>query len=209
MILDEMMFRLSQPAAAEIATTIAATQNLPPATPHLLTLTRGIVPNPQPRGFVHDFSQSEIGCGADVFECARQAFSSWAHFNLGWVRVANPAATIALDTIVAVEVHAAGLWSLNLSRIVETTNTATQFGFLYATTRMHAEEGQERFLLLLDPTSQSVTYLIEAVSRPRHPLARLAYPFTRAMQHRFVRDSHLRLRRTANSHSRLEGTSAS
>ncbi len=195
------MFRLSKPTAAAIEATIAAARNLPPATPALLTLTGGPVSQRQPRGFAHDFSQSEIGRGPAVFERASQSFSTWTHFDLGWVRVANPTTRIGTGNVVAVEVHAASLWSLNLSQIVETIDTPTQFGFLYATTKLHVEEGQERFLLNFDSDTQTVTYLIEAVSRPRHPLSRVAYPFTRVMQHRFARDSHLRMRLTALPHA--------
>lgn len=127
----------------------------------------------------------------------------WAQFDLGWVSVANPAAKIAPGEIVAVLARAAGLWSLNLSRIVETIDTPTRFGFLYATTAMHVEEGQERFVVDFDEEHSSVTYLIEAVSRPRHPLARLAYSFTRAMQHRFRKESQQRMHEAVTAkHSR-------
>ena len=127
----------------------------------------------------------------------------WAQFDLGWVSVANPAAKIAPGEIVAVLARAAGLWSLNLSRIVETIDTPTRFGFLYATTAMHVEEGQERFVVEFDEEHSSVTYLIEAVSRPRHPLAQLAYPFTRAMQHRFRKESQQRMHEAVTAkHSR-------
>jgi uncharacterized protein (UPF0548 family) len=71
----------------------------------------------------------------------------------------------------------------------------SRFGFLYTTTAVHVEEGQERFLIDLNAETEAVTYTIEAVSRPRHPAARFAYPFTRAMQHRFAKDSHARMKR--------------
>lgn len=118
----------------------------------------------------------------------------WRHFGLGWVTVANPEVAIRIGEIVAVIAHTAGLWSLNLSRIIEVRDDEANFGFVYATTSAHVEEGQERFLLTFDAESGSVDYLIEAVSRPSHPLARLAYPFTRAMQHRFSRESHIRMK---------------
>jgi uncharacterized protein (UPF0548 family) len=60
---------------------------------------------------------------------------------------------------------------------------------MYATTALHVEEGQERFVVEFDPESESVHYLIEAISRPRHVLARIGYPISRAMQRRFRRDS--------------------
>jgi uncharacterized protein (UPF0548 family) len=125
---------------------------------------------------------------------AREAFQRWEQFDLGWVLVANPTARIALGQMVAVEAHTACLWSINLSRIVEIVDSPTRFGFMYATTALHVEEGQERFVIDFDPESGSVSYLIEAVSRPRHILARIGYPFSRAMQHRFARDSHARIR---------------
>ena len=94
----------------------------------------------------------------------------------------------------AVEAHTAYLWSMNISRIMEVVDSPTRFGFLYATTAVHVEEGQERFVIEFDTESRSVLYLIEAISRPRHILARIGYPLSRAMQRRFARDSHARMR---------------
>ena len=53
----------------------------------------------------------------------------------------------------------------------------------------HAESGEERFLVEWDRTTNAVWYDILAFSRPRHPLARLGYLFTRRTQKRFARDS--------------------
>jgi uncharacterized protein (UPF0548 family) len=68
------------------------------------------------------------------------------------------------------------------------------FGFIYVTTQMHFEQGEERFLLEFDAASGDVWYELEAVSRPRDPFARLGFPVTRAFQHKFARDSHRRMR---------------
>ncbi|MGO9272051.1 MAG: DUF1990 family protein [Terriglobia bacterium] len=54
--------------------------------------------------------------------------------------------------------------------------------------RQHPEIGEERFTVEFHPDDQTVWYDIYARSRP-HPLARLAYPITRALQKRFARDS--------------------
>ena len=48
---------------------------------------------------------------------------------------------------------------------------------MYTTTAFHVEEGQERFVIEFDTESESVRYLIEAISRPRHILARIGYPY--------------------------------
>jgi len=115
-------------------------------------------------------------------------------FNHGWTRVANPAATIEIGQIIAMQAHTLGLWTLNMSRIVETVDTPTRFGFLYATTPMHVEQGAERFLLEFNPTTGEVLYVLEAISRPRHLFARLGWPLSRHFQHQFVRESHNRMR---------------
>lgn len=179
---------------AEIERRIAAAHSLPADTSIRMTLLRGMV-SPVPRGFAHDKSRSDLGTGRAVFLDARHAIERWAHFDLGWVSVANPKVPMARGEIVAVLARAAGLWSLNLCRILETIDTPTHFGFLYATTAAHIEEGQERFLIEFDEEHGTVTYLIEAVSRPRHPLVRLGYPLARAMQHRFQRESHAKMQR--------------
>ena len=166
-----------------------------PSSPPLLVLEAGLLGAP-PAGFAHDMTRTELGNGESVFRAGREALSRWDQFDLGWVRVANRDAPIATGALVAVEAHTALIWSINFSRITETIDTPARFGFLYTTTSIHVEEGQERFVLEYDEASGCVSYLIEAVSRPRHFLARIAYPFSRAMQHRFARDSHSRMLRS-------------
>lgn len=63
-----------------------------------------------------------------------------------------------------------------------------RYGFACGTLSEHAEAGEERFLVewLEDG---SVWYDLLAFSRPRHALARIAYPFGRMLQARFRRDS--------------------
>jgi uncharacterized protein (UPF0548 family) len=173
---------------------LAAAREAPPSSPHLLTLTDGPLGSP-PKGFAHDLSRSEIGRGLHVFAAAREAFRRWEQFDLGWVRVMNPMAKIAPGELVALEAHTAYLWSISFNRIVEVVDGPARFGFMYTTTAFHVEEGQERFVIDFDPGSESVSYLLEAVSRPRHILARIGYPISRAMQHRFAKDSHARIRR--------------
>ncbi|UWZ81905.1 DUF1990 domain-containing protein [Occallatibacter riparius] len=190
------MFSLTRPNQDTIDVALNRAAGLPAACPNLLSLRDGLTATKPPWGFAHDVSLSQIGKGESAFARARLAMEQWAEFDLGWVRVANPTADVRKGELVAVEAHTVGLWSLNLSRIVETVNTPDRIGFLYATTALHIEEGQERFLIELDRSSGRVLYLIEAVSRPRHLLARLGWPLGRAMQSRFRRDSHARMRRS-------------
>lgn len=183
------MFRIQRPDQSEIAHALAAARDLPDCAPQLLSLRGGPVRN-VPESFAHDRSESMLGSGVKVFLGAKSAMRRWAEFDLGWVSVSNSTAPVAPGQLIAVLAHTIGLWSLNISRILETVDSSTQFGFLYSTTRNHVEFGQERFLVNFDERQGTVSYLIEAFSKPRHPLARIGYSFTRGMQHRFARDSH-------------------
>ena len=189
------MFRLIRTSEDGKRELQATASNAPVSSPDLLSLADGLLGPKLPTGFAHDRSRSHLGQGQQVFEAARDAFLRWRQFDLGWVQVLNPGAEIAAGQLVGVEVHTACLWSVIFNRIIETIDSPSRFGFMYATTALHVEQGQERFIIEFDPRTGAVSYLIEAVSRPRHPLARLAYPFSRAMQHRFASDSHARLRR--------------
>jgi uncharacterized protein (UPF0548 family) len=188
------MFRSSRLSQQEKERFLADAQQVPLSSPNLLTLTDGSLGS-APKGFAHDCSQTKIGRGLDAFATARKCFQSWEQFDLGWVQIANGVPRLVPGELVAVEAHTALLYSISVNRIVEVVDTPTRFGFMYATTAWHVEEGQERFLIEFDTQSDSVHYLIEAVSRPRHILARIGLPFSRAMQHRFTRDSQARMRR--------------
>jgi uncharacterized protein (UPF0548 family) len=191
------VFRLLQPTASEIEREVIAASLPEMRRGEFLDEAGGVRPIGLPNGFVLDRLRTEIGAGKGAFERAIQAFKIWGQFNLGRVRVANPSARIVLGQIVAVEVHSLGLWSLNLSQIVEVFQTESRFGFIYKTTPTHVEEGEERFEVTLDEKSDVVAYETEAISRARDWMALLGYPVTRAFQHRFARDSHRRIERAA------------
>jgi uncharacterized protein (UPF0548 family) len=198
------MFRLTRAKEHERENLLAAAREAPLSSPHLLTLENGLLGTP-PRGFVHDRSRSHIGQGEQAFGAARELFRRWEQFNLGWVQVANPLPKVLPGELVAVEAHTVCLWSMNISRIVEVVDSPTRFGFMYTTTAYHVEEGQERFVIEFDTASESVFYLIEAISCPRHVLARIGYPFSRAMQRRFARDSHSRMSRSVQDRLNRNG----
>jgi uncharacterized protein (UPF0548 family) len=189
-----VVFSLSRPTPEAIERQIAGAGHLLSSAAPLLSPVSGLGDVRLPFGFAHDRLRTCLGQGESVFLAAKRAFERWTMFDLGWVRVANPQALITPRQIVAVEVHTIGLWTLNLSRITATVGTPGRFGFIYTTTPMHVEQGEERFLLEFDAATGGVWYDLEAVSRPRHTLARLGLSITRAFQHKFARDSHRRMR---------------
>ncbi|HXM06504.1 MAG TPA: DUF1990 family protein [Candidatus Acidoferrum sp.] len=164
---------------------LSSAAGAPGASPQYLTLAEGGIET-LPAGFVRDRLCSQIGRGVRAFAAAREAFLQWRQSDLRWVAVVDSA-------------HTAGVWTLNVCRIQDAIDTATRFEFVYATTTTDVEDGQERVLIDFDPDTQVVSDSVEAVSRPRHPLVWLAYPFARAMQHRFVRDSLERMRDILNA----------
>jgi uncharacterized protein (UPF0548 family) len=194
-----LVFSFTRPTADAIEELLAAAVHFPASLSCFLTLQLGLKIPRLPAGFAHDSSRTRIGQGERTFLRARRAFEEWAPFDLGWVTVANPSAAISTGQIVAVEAHTLGLWTLSLSRIVQVLDAQTSFGFLYSTTPLHVEEGEERFLLTFDPESGDVWYDLEAVSRPRHPLAHFGLPITRSFQRKFARESHLRMKEAVSS----------
>ena len=191
------MFSLHRPSESRIHHQLDSARDLPLTYGMPSVTEHGPAEARPPHGYARDQTRSEIGHGEAAFEAAKSALQSWQHFDLGWVRVANPEARLDPDQLVAVEAHTLGLWSVNISRILYLIDEPTRFGFAYGTTPLHVESGEERFLVEFYPVSGTVSYELLAISRPVHWLARLGYPYTRHQQHRFARDSHAKMKRIA------------
>jgi uncharacterized protein (UPF0548 family) len=179
------VFQFTRPTQADVAREIGIASGQASLRAEFIALQDGLKA-PLPSGFAHDRSRVQLGAGRRVFQSAVRGFEQWKQFDLGWVRVANASAEIRVGSMVAVEVHSLGLWSLNLSQIVEIVREPFLLGFTYKTTPRH-----------VDPDSGAVWYELEAVSRPRSSLARFGFPVTRRFQHRFARDSQRRMREIA------------
>ena len=66
-------------------------------------------------------------------------------------------------------------------RVVTVIDEPDRFGFAYGTLPVHAERGEESFTVVRGRDG-GITFEIVAVSRPRHPLARLCPPVARRLQ---------------------------
>ena len=151
-------------------------------------MTRGNAPS----GYNADHNRIELGHGAQTFARAVEAMRDWKMFALRWVKLYYSDAPIEPGTTVCVRVQHLGFWSLNACRIVyviDEDGPVKRFGLAYGTLTDHAERGEERFTLEWNPEDDSVSYDILAFSRPGLLFAKLGYPFTRALQKRFARDS--------------------
>jgi uncharacterized protein (UPF0548 family) len=150
-----------------------------------------------PDGYVIDHNRVQLGVGSAVFERAKDAIRQWKMFEMSWLELCWPNVPIVAGSTVAVEVHHLGFWSLNACRIVymiEEHGAIEKYGFAYGTLFDHSEMGEERFTVEFHATRETVWYDIYAFSRPRR-LARVTYPFARALQKRFASDSKRAMQR--------------
>jgi len=115
---------------------------------------------------------------------------AWKMFDMPWIELCWPDTPIEPGATVAVLVSHLGFWSLNACRIVYVIGehgASEKYGFAYGTLPEHGERGEERFTVESN-SDGTVSYDLYAISRPGTS-ARLAYPYTRALQKRFARDS--------------------
>jgi len=181
------MFLLQRPSAELVRSFIEQQRRLP-FTYSEVGATRGS----PPAAYRVDHNRIQLGSGEQTYSRAVAALKRWQQFDLGWVRIATPEIPVEEDAVVAVEIKALGLWSLNSAKVVYVIDhpgdAKVRFGFAYGTLPGHVEQGEERFLVDWK-ADDSVWYDIYAFSRPRHVMARLGLPFCRMLQKRFARES--------------------
>jgi uncharacterized protein (UPF0548 family) len=150
-----------------------------------------------PSDYTVDHNRIQLGDGRATFERAKNSITQWKMFDIAWLELFWPSTPIEAGATVAIAVSHLGFWSLNAARIVyiiEERGTLETYGFAYGTLPDHAEMGEERFTVEFHPDDQTVWYDLYAFSKPR-PLARLAYPYTRALQKKFASDSKIAMQK--------------
>jgi uncharacterized protein (UPF0548 family) len=143
-----------------------------------------------PEGFHRDRWTTPLGTGQAVFTRAGSALCDWqVQRGSGLVVLADGPA--ALDVIVAMSAPLplrAGFVDV-VCRVVRVVDTDRRRGFAYGTLPVHPATGEESFMIDL-ADDDAVTFVIVAVSHPRHPLARAFPPVARALQrtaaHRYL-----------------------
>lgn len=137
-----------------------------------------------------DHRRFSIGKGERDFEAARQALRTWQHVRVPFVEFLGTEKPVHERQTVASLAKVAGFWFLNPCRVLfvdlDSPNSAA---FSYGTLRGHAECGEERFVVRMDPETEEVSYEIAAFSRPAILATRVAYPFARRIQARFAEAS--------------------
>jgi uncharacterized protein (UPF0548 family) len=145
-----------------------------------------------PNGYAVFRGRVGLGQGATTFDRATSALRQWKMFDVPGIRLFWPDAPIQPETAVAVLVKHLEFWSINCCKIVyviDEDGPIRRFGFAYGTLPEHAEQGEERFALEWDRTSDLVCYEILSFSRPGNTAVKIAYPLARCLQRRFSRNS--------------------
>jgi uncharacterized protein (UPF0548 family) len=190
------MWFVGRPSAGLIDSFLERQGRLPFSYPHV-----GASAGEAPGGYDLDHNRARLGGGRAAFDAACDALRRWAQFPAPWTAVHPGEAPLTPGSVVAVLARAFGLWWLSAARVVyavEEPAPLRRFGFAYGTLPGHVEEGEERFTVEWHADG-SVWYDLRAFSRPRHPLARLAYPLARRQQRRFVRESQAAMRRAVSA----------
>ena len=173
------MWSIARPTATRVAHVLAQQQRLAFSYPEV-----GHSRDRTPTGYAIDHNRVCVGTD---FAAACAALRGWRMLP-PWIDVEPHPVPLEQGRMLAVLVHALGVWWLNPARIVYVLDEPQRFGFAYGTLPGHAECGEERFLVeqLADG---SVWYDVRAFSKPRYWAARAAYPLTRLLQRRFGRDT--------------------
>ena len=144
-------------------------------------------------GFCRDHERVLLGKGEEVFLRATEAIFAWKMMPPSVVQPC-PAGTPIEEGAMTANLFRAwslGGWLTLPTRILylvdDSQDGFRRSGFGYGTVHGHWEHGEERFLALWNEQNDTVWYDLLVYSRPRHPLARLAYPYTRYEQARFRR----------------------
>jgi uncharacterized protein (UPF0548 family) len=133
-----------------------------------------------PDGFRRGRYDRALGTGDAVFEAAKQAIRDW-QIHRGSGLIVSAAGPPAVSDVVAVAAPLPLGFIEVVCRVVSVTDEPDRFGFAYGTLPVHPAKGEESFVVERSPSGE-VTFVIDVVSRPHHPLTRLAPPVTRLMQ---------------------------
>jgi uncharacterized protein (UPF0548 family) len=169
--------RLRRPSEHELANLLARC----PADPLTYSPVGGSLTGVAPAGLRrHRWSTA---LPAEAFDRASAAIREWAvHRGAGLTVVAD--GPFAVGTNVAMSAPLPVGFVDVTCRLVSVVDEPDRFGFAYGTLPVHPETGEEAFLVVRD--RDGLRFDVQAVSAPRHPLARLAPPVADRLQHRGV-----------------------
>lgn len=158
-----------------------------------------------PPGFTWDQHRVELGAGEATFQRACEAIREWQMMPTPMTKVYWPVEP-QVGSEVVIGFNFGPIRTLNPCRIVYVVDDVVagcrRFGFGYGTLPGHAEAGEERFMVSHDLESDIVQYDLCSFSRPKHLLARWAFPLARLLQAKFRRKSGAKMQSVVGLQSR-------
>ena len=134
-----------------------------------------------PAGFHHVRAERDLGHGIAVFERATEGLRTWRAHSMPGFRVFPAEAPVQRGVTVVVAMGT-GLGSITAPcRVIEVSDSPSQFGFAYGTLPGHPEQGEEAFVATIGDDG-AVRFEITAFSRPGDSVTRLAGPLGRRIQ---------------------------
>jgi uncharacterized protein (UPF0548 family) len=174
------MFSVRQPSAEALARLVDEQ-----AGRELTYAEHGATQGAMPPGYHHDEWEAELG----TFR--QEEFDLLADGLAHWLVQRGSGITIFPDEPVRPGLNFAFWFRLPAGyvtatgRVIYVTNEPDIRGFAYGTLPHHPERGEEAFHLMRQ--GSQMVFKVRAFSRPRHPLARLGAPVSRALQARMNR----------------------
>ncbi len=135
-----------------------------------------------PDGFRRDHWSVELPGGGRSFEAAASLIHDWG-VQRGAGLVVCASGPPEVGEVVAISAPLPIGWIDAVCRVVAVVDRPDESGFVYGTLPDHPEQGEESFVVRRGPDGV-VRFEIDAVSRPSHPLARLAPRAARRLQRR-------------------------
>lgn len=140
-----------------------------------------------PEGF-HHFSRTATLRRRDLDAVAAELLG-WRVHECAGLRVSASAERAAVDEVVLMRLGIGPVALRIPCRVLEVIDDPQRRGFVYGTLPGHPESGEESFVLERLPEG-TVTFTVEAFSRPATLLARAGGPFSSGMQ-RFMTGRYL------------------
>jgi uncharacterized protein (UPF0548 family) len=128
-----------------------------------------------PQEFRHDRYEAVLGQGHEAYQRAVAGLRTWKAHRLPGIRIFPNQQEIVTGATVVVTLGTPVVAVAVPCRIVSVIDGQTRWGFAYGTLPGHPEQGEEAFIVAIDP-DETVRFEIEAFSRPGDPLVRLSGP---------------------------------
>ena len=158
---------------------LATAKGEPPTYPEV---GRSLEPDPFPAGFRSGRYETTLGAGRSTFERAVEGLRTWQAHRLRGLSIYPARAPLEVGATLLVCVGM-GLVMPAPCRVVKVFDEVDRWGFAYGTLPGHPEQGEEAFVVSLDPEG-SVGFEIRAFSRPASRLVALSGPIGRSVQRR-------------------------